>query len=206
MPKIVEPLCAGEIYGRWTVLESSKGKASVKCFCGTVRTIPAFDVRHGKSKSCGCLRKECPNRTTHDLSKTPEYVIWGHIKSRCYKPANKNYGRYGGRGITMCERWLDSFENFFTDMGPRPSAKHSIDRIDNNGNYEPGNCRWATQKEQARNKESNVMLEWAGMTLSLVEWCEKAGVSYRMVRDRLSKLNWPWPQALYTPKGQHFSS
>ena len=134
---------------------------------------------------------------THRMAGTPEHKAWNQLKVRCTAPKSKYFHLYGGRGITVCDRWL-KFENFYADVGPRPSPKHSLDRINVNGNYEPGNVRWTTMKVQQRNRTNNRHLEWAGMSMTLAEWCERAEMNYKTVHTRLTD-GWPWPQALYTP-------
>ena len=125
-----------------------------KCDCGSICEVIATHLRNGNTKSCGCLRNEVAGgRTrTHGLSKTREYETWCHMIQRCEDPRQPGYKHWGGRGITICDRWRNDFEAFLADMGHRPSAKHSLDRINNDGNYEPSNCRWATRHEQARNQ------------------------------------------------------
>jgi hypothetical protein len=125
-----------------------------QCDCGNAKELPLYPVKFGNTKSCGCLRNYSgdnnPNHK-HGNCYSKEYSIWSAMKRRCKNPGNKAYKYYGGRGITVCERWLNSFDNFYADLGPIPSEKHSLDRIDVNKNYEPSNCRWATQSEQVRN-------------------------------------------------------
>src|SRR6516162_5194072 len=113
----------------------------------------------------------------------PEYQIWTGMKKRCRKPVGNDAIHYAG--IKVCERWLTSFDNFYSDMGPRPSPAHSIDRIDFKGNYEPGNCRWATMSQQARNTSRNRILTFNGQLLTLVEWSEKTGISQELIRARI---------------------
>lgn len=121
---------------------------------------------------------------THGMSRTPENNAWRELRHRCENPNMHNYHRYGGRGIKVCKRW-SKFENFYADMGPRPSAKHSIDRIDNDGDYTPDNCRWATQLEQAKNRGNNRYIELKGEVKHLWEWCRQYGVSPSTVRTRM---------------------
>jgi hypothetical protein len=136
--------------------------------------------------------------TKHGRTRTPEYRIWKAIKERCTKPNVINYGDYGGRGIRMCERWANSFENFLADVGPKPSPKHSIERNDTNGNYEPNNVRWATQKEQNRNKRSNHIVTVNGARMCLAEAVERHSTAdYHCVKKRLRR-GWTIERALAT--------
>lgn len=145
---------AGKKFGRWTVVSrngNKNGQAAwlCKCVCGNESTIKGEMLRRGKSLSCGCLRSE--GHKSHGGRYSPEYTIWSGMIQRCTNPKRKGYQNYGGRGIKVTERWR-RFENFIADMGQRPSSKHSIDRIDNNGDYCPQNCKWSTQKEQIANQ------------------------------------------------------
>lgn len=116
---------------------------------------------------------------------TPEYSAWLHMKDRCLNPKNKMFSNYGGRGISVCERWINSFQFFFEDMGKKPTSKHSIDRIDNDGNYEPSNCRWATYKTQLRNNRRNRWYEYNGNKMVLQDWADKWGINYQLIQSLL---------------------
>lgn len=125
----------------------------VKCKCGSELKMRADNLNSGRSMQCSfCSNKKNLNPITHNMSHSKEYNTWRGMKQRCTNKKDKSFKDYGGRGIAVCERWLHSFENFITDMGLKPSLKHSIDRINNDGGYEPSNCRWATRKEQNKNK------------------------------------------------------
>lgn len=178
------------------------------CDCGTQKIVASYDLRSGKIVSCGCFKDENTKKrfTKHGLAhKSPEYNAWRGMLSRGSNKKRQDAQYYVNRGIVVCERWKTSFEAFLQDVGTRPSDKHSLDRIDNSKGYEPGNVRWATRKEQMRNTRRSRMLEWAGMTLSLAEWCERAGMSQSVVEARLNRYGWPWPQALYIPKGKRLA-
>lgn len=142
---------------------------SCLCDCGTVTVVRRHCLKVARTQSCGCLHKEAARATllTHGMKKTPEYRTWCAMKERCSRPANISYRNYGAKGISVCERWSSSFENFFSDMGPKPSLKHTIDRINPKGNYEPSNCRWATYKEQFANTENPKFHENIGKTENL---------------------------------------
>lgn len=192
MPKIIN--LVGLVFGRLTVLEmSGRGGNQIKwkclCVCGTITEVFGVSLRSGHTRSCGCLNNEIlGNRCrTHGMSRSgnflKEYKTWHSMKGRCAS-RHKNYG---GRGIKVCDRWLNSFENFLADMGPCPSPKHSIERIDNDGNYEPGNCRWATLLEQSNNTRKNVFIEYRGKRLSVSRWAARMGIARQTLYARISK-------------------
>lgn len=169
----------GKKYGRLTVLgeEPKKGRKRMilsLCECGNKLVASMVDIRFGNTKSCGCITMERVSnlKRSHSMSNKREYRIFRGIIGRCYNKNTKSYFMYGGAGITVCERWRHSFENFFLDMGERPSPIHSIDRIDNNGSYSAENCKWSTPKEQARNRKSTKWIEHNGQTKSLQEWAD----------------------------------
>ena len=135
--------------------------------------------------------------TTHGMSRTPEYQAWQSMKNRCFNPNHKQYLHWGGRGITVCDRWLN-FENFLVDMGSRPTAKHSLDRIDNNADYCPDNCKWSTRVEQQNNTRYNRLITIKNETKTIAQWAEKMSISHQVIRDRL-KLKWSEFDAVMTP-------
>jgi len=149
----------GQKFGLLTVEKLSrirKGHAMwlCKCDCGTIKEVQAGNLKSGETKACGCLINPTGENSRlykHGHSRSPEYDAWHNIKARCYNKDNIAFANYGGRGITMCDRWLESLNSFINDVGKRPSPKHSIDRVDTNRNYEPSNIRWTTREVQARN-------------------------------------------------------
>jgi hypothetical protein len=166
-----------------------------KCDCGNEKIVIGNNLKRGHTKSCGCfaIERAVETNTKHgqggskEFKPTSEYTTWKNILSRCYKENNIVYKYYGGRGVKVCDRWLSSFENFFSDMGKKPTPKHSIDRINVNGNYEPDNCRWATQKVQAGNTRSNKWIEYNGLKMIKVDWEDflgiKRGKLYRYLKS-----------------------
>lgn len=154
-------------------------------------------VKSGNTKSCGCLKikKLRERQTTHGMSRAPEFWVWVAMRERCHNPKHESYHRYGGRGISVCERWRCSFEDFYADIGSRPSQLHSIERIDNDGDYEPGNCRWAVQSEQTRNTSRNKMITLAGRTQCLTDWARERGINVNTLNKRL-RSGWTVEEAL----------
>lgn len=201
------PIAAGLRYDRWVVLGLSpvqylrRGALYLcQCDCGIRKPVRASHLRAGTSRSCGCIQRETAAnlKLKHGKAHIAEYKIWSQMRTRCGNPNAQKYHVYGGRGITVCERWA-SFANFYADMGPRPSSKHSIDRFpDNNGNYEPGNCRWATQREQMNNLRTSRWLTFDGVTHTLTEWARLLGLNPSTLAGRLDR-GWSVEDAFRKP-------
>ena len=198
----------GDRYGKLVVVkevhknfESSSGKnirmVLCRCDCGNEKEVRLNSIRTGHTKSCGCL-KSCLKiglLKKHGMKPDPIYACWRDMKQRCFNKNHKNYNIYGGRGITVCKRWM-KFENFYKDMGKRPKKK-SIDRIDTNGNYCFKNCKWSTSLEQNRNRRNNVNLTYKGETKIIAEWARTIGVTRAAITARL-KLGWSVEKAVST--------
>ncbi len=192
----------GQRFGRLTVIRqvNKKGQALWQCLCdcGTVRkSMRASHLMSGASTSCGCRRRESLRRLkqTHGQSESPEFQAWLGAKQRCTNPKVHNYQRYGGRGITF---GFPDFAKFFAEVGPRPSDKHSLDRINNAKGYEPGNVRWATMTAQCRNKGNNRMLTYQGKSQCMADWAEELGLPYSALKMRL-RSGWSTEKALSAP-------
>lgn len=164
-----------------------------RCLCGTLRVVRGLDIRCGTTKSCGCLIREktAKRSTTHGHASggklSPTYHSWMAMKNRCLSKSARQYKDYGGRGITICKRWLD-FRNFLADMGERP-ARMTLDRKNNNGGYSKANCRWATSRQQARNRRDTRLVTWRGKTLCMGDWVSLLGWSYQRLHNRLSRMS-----------------
>lgn len=199
----------GQRFGRLVVhsVTQERGHSgSVKwlaiCDCGNSTVVIGISLREGNTQSCGCLQRERSSAalslvaTTHGMTESPEYRSWCGAKERCYNPKNHKYPRYGARGIKVCDRWRDSFENFFADMGAKPSASHSIERKDNDGDYEPGNCIWALPQQQSRNTRRNRLVTLHGETRCLTEWIQVLGLNASTVNTRIYRRGIPPELAL----------
>ncbi len=194
-------------FGEWTVIkrvENDKYGGTqwlCKCSCGTIKTVKGNNLIRGISTNCGCIRIKNLKKikTIHNKSNNRLYKIWQDIKRRCYNPNRESYQYYGKRGIKMCEEWLSDFRSFYQwSINNGYTNKLSIDRIDVNGNYEPSNCRWATSKEQNRNKRNNKFLEYNGEVHCLVDWCEILGLKYKTTLERLL-AGWSTKRAFEEP-------
>ena len=170
------------------------------CECGTLATVDTTSLMTGNTKSCGCLQADVAKvmKTTHGGSGTAEYITWTNMKARCFNPNSTHFGHYGGRGITICDRWL-SFKNFYADMGNKPTKKHTIERINNDAGYFFDNCKWATRREQCNNKRSNRYIEHEGQTLTMSQWARKIGLAPNTLKSRLYS-GWSTERAINTPK------
>jgi hypothetical protein len=168
-----------------------------QCDCGKQKLIRGPNLCNGQAKSCGCSHFKHNAYTGRGNKTGPEYRAWSGMLQRCTNPKAREFVFYGARGIRVCDRWKDA-AMFLADMGPRPSPQHSLDRIDNNGNYEPGNCRWATRIEQARNKRSNRVLIVEGRALPISEWAEATGLLNTTIRERIRR-GWSPRKAVLTP-------
>lgn len=200
----------GHRFGRWLVMSRDHDRPLgqiywwCRCDCGTVRSVNSNQLRHGGSLSCGCLARELSSErnSIHGMHNSPEYKSWQAMKDRCYRKTHSHYRLYGGRGITVCDRWRDSFEAFLEDVGFRPSPKHTLDRIDTNGDYEPDNCRWASRRQQANNRRDTRHITIDGETFSIAQWSRRFGINENTIRSRL-RYGWP-PERLLEPPTDKF--
>ena len=174
------------------------------CDCGNKIKVASAGLNSGGTKSCGCYRSDRMKKLTFKHGErggilrpniSPEYRAWSNMRSRCLNPTDKAYNYYGKRGIRVCDRWIDSFDNFLEDMGRKRTQRHSLDRLDGDGPYSPENCRWATWKQQARNRRNN---RQCGSFRTLIEACEHHGIPYKTVKSRIQK-GWRIDDAILRP-------
>jgi hypothetical protein len=199
----------GQKFGRLLVLEyNGKNKSNCnmwlcKCDCGNIVSVSRHELRCGDTKSCGCIKSEVASRRffKHGKRYYNEYHTWLSMKNRCINKNSVGYSNYGGRGISVCEKWVNSFEEFYNDMGPRPVGDYSIERINNDGNYEPSNCRWATSHEQSNNRRVTIFVEYNGIKLPLSDMCIMVGINYSCVQQRIKRYKWSIDRALSEPVG-----
>lgn len=185
----------GRLFVRARLLERDSRKRVIwlcLCDCGQLTKVATAQLMNGNTRSCGCLSRETvilngKSNKTHGMTKSPEYKSWCSMKERCYREADPHYHDYGARGIVVCDRWKDSFENFYADMGPRPEGC-TLDRKDNDGPYSPDNCRWATTIEQANNKRNNDIHQYQGQGRSLSEISKLTGIPQPTLWSRLNRM------------------
>lgn len=197
----------GRVFGKFKVVgyhekRNGQHRFTCECECGARKSVIAQSLRDGKSKSCGCAHMNALRDKTrkHGGRQSPEYTVWIGMKARCSNPNSLAYKNYGGRGITVCERWNKSFQSFLDDMGPRPSAEHTIERTNNNLGYFPENCEWRTLLDQCNNTRRSRMVTWNGRTQSVTLWAKEIGVPPARLNQRLVKLKWPIERAMTEPK------
>ncbi len=198
MTQVRHPVPIGDRYGRLVVLGHcflvSTAKHiywSCRCDCGRTKSIYSGNILRGRTRSCGCRE-----RMTHGDSHSAEYSIRNGMISRCHNPHDIRYADYGGRGISVCDQWRTSYQSFLEHVGRRPSPSHSIDRISNDGNYEPGNVRWSTSHEQRRNTRQTHNISFGGVTRCVRDWARELGIHERTIHRRL-KRGWTTTQVLY---------
>lgn len=194
-PKIL--VMPGETYGRLTVISEAEKRGNFRrfeclCECGRTSTVTIYKLASGHTQSCGCLASDITaNRSwKHGMVGLPEYGIWGNIIQRCGDPDNESYPLYGGRGIRVWPEWRDDFRAFFSHVGSRPGVGYSLDRIDNDGGYEPGNVRWATAANQNRNKRTNIWVTFQGEKRLLIDVAKELGLRPGLIRRRIRR-GWP---------------
>ncbi len=195
----------GQKYGRLIVvgfigIEGHHSKWNCKCDCGKEKAILATSLKSGRTLSCGCLQKEklLEANTIHGKTNSPEWRSWAKMIRRCRDPRDNRFKSYAGRGITVCERW-SQFDNFISDMGNKPTPKHSIDRVNNDLGYCPENCRWASHTQQARNTRKNRNITASGETKRVTEWAENSPVNAKTIFARIY-AGWSPELAIKLPK------
>lgn len=182
----------GQRFGRLIVIERAESRSNqtywkCRCDCGNEKVVDSYNLRKGLVKSCGCCAKGFPSHITHGLKNTKTYHTWTKIKGRCFDVNNNRYEYYGRRGITVCAAWKDDFQAFYdyvSKLDHFNEQGYSLDRIDNNGNYEPNNLRWADQKAQCRNRRNNVIVEYNGEQMTLPQAAALSGLSYGCLKSR----------------------
>jgi hypothetical protein len=201
---------SGQSFTRLTALELFKDRTSrggtlwkCRCECGNEIFVRGTDLKSGNTRSCGCLQKEWAIRNakataTHGMSNTSIFSVWCGMMKRCRSKTARHYKDYGGRGIKVCRRWL-KFENFFSDMGFRPDGM-SLDRIDNDGDYKPSNCRWANLEQQNNNRRSSSFINYDGHRLTVSQWARKIGIPHSTLFSRLNVMKWSVERALSDTK------
>lgn len=201
------PSLLGGRFGGLTLTKLEPGcMATCLCICGKTHYLLRDSLIRGHTKSCGCLtqayRKEASVRKGPSASSKPEYAVWAQMKQRCQNPNCPMFYLYGARGIGVCPEWQNSFQQFLFDLGPRPSSRHSLDRVDNCSGYSPSNCRWATAKQQSRNTRRTLFLTLSGVTKSMSDWAEtlhvELGLTIVTIRQR-KKRGWTDTRTLTTP-------
>lgn len=200
---------SGQRYGRLTVVsyagkepKHNRATWNCRCDCGKEIVVISNKLTGGVTQSCGCLfleRRGAGNRT-HGETHTRLYTIWKGMRHRCYSKSRREYPSYGGRGIMVCPEWRDDFLAFRDwAMANGYDDTLSIDRIDNDGNYEPANCRWADTKQQNNNRRSNRPITYSGQTMTITEWSEQTGIPFHVLSQRLGRMGWSVEKALTTP-------
>lgn len=205
MPSVLD--LAGKQFGRLTVLKRAENNRLgrcrwlCECECGTSKTVASAELQSGKTTSCGCFRLEQKPGLTHGLSDRQEYAIYRGMISRCENPKVKGYERYGGRGIKIDPVWRNDFTAFFSDVGARPTPEHSLERLDANGNYEPGNVIWSTKLAQANNKRKTRFVTYRGDRMALCDAVRLAGsVVHREAAWVRIRTGWSVDRAVETPR------
>lgn len=194
-----------ERFGRLIVLEyigKIKGRHMVRCVCdcGKIKTYILSNIKNGHTKSCGCLIKDNkkPRTIKHGQYKTSEFKAWQSMIQRCYNTNSHNFKLYGGRGITVCDKWRDSFESFLQDIGKKPSKKHQLDRINNNANYTPDNCRWSTPQQNSNNRRNTIYVLFNNELVTISDLSKRYNINNNILRSRI-KRGWSVKQALTKP-------
>lgn len=186
--------------GRWTFVKfHGYGKWLVRCDCGKEKILYASNIKKGNSVSCGCYRREHHPRKTHGLTRTPVYFAWRNMLNRCYNKKVDSFKSHGARGIKVCNSWKNSFEDFYKDIGFTYKPGLSLDRINNNGNYEPGNCRWVNNEIQMNNKRTTHFFEVDGKKMTIKQWAEEVGMNKNTLANRVYALGWSIKKAINTP-------
>jgi hypothetical protein len=192
----IEP---GHVFGRMTVIREAPPKGGrrafeLRCQCGRTVAATLTNLRRPRTTSCGCYQAAF----RHGGSRTSEYKSWRSMIARCTDPTHDRYADYGGKGVVICQRWLDAFSDFLTDMGRKPTPRHTIDRIDNSRGYEPGNCRWASKSEQASNRSTNRIIQFRGKSMTLAAASREIGMRPITLQKRLD-AGWPVERAMTEP-------